>query len=124
MVGYLRLKDLIIARATQTIDEIMESRIIFAHPHDNKEHVATLIQKYGVSSLPIVDDNDHMMGLITYDDLMDIITESKSDDYAKFAALTTGDFDHQNATVLASVKNRLPWLSILLALSMVTSVIL
>ena len=124
LVGYLKLKDLIIARATQTIGEIMEPRVISAHPHDDKESVATLIQDYGLSSIPIVDDESKMIGLITYDDLMDIISESKSEDYAKFAALATGDIDHKTETVFSSIKNRLPWLSILLGLSLVTSVIL
>ena len=124
LVGYLRLKDLIIARATQMIGDIMESRVISAHPHDDKESVAQIIQDYGVSSLPIIDDDFHMIGLVTYDDLMDIISESKSEDYAKFAALSTGEIDHRTETVFSSVKKRFPWLSILLALSMVTSVIL
>ena len=124
LTGYLRLKDLIIARANQTIGEIMETRVISAHPHDDKESVAQLIQDYGVSSLPIVDDNFHIVGLVTYDDLMDIISESKSEDYAKFAALSTGEIDHRSETVFKSVKKRLPWLSILLGLSMITSIIL
>lgn len=124
LVGYLKLKDLIIARANQTIGEIMETRVISAHPHDNKESVAQTIQDYGVSSMPIIDENFHMIGLVTYDDLMDIVSESKSEDYAKFAALSTGELDHRSETVFASVKKRLPWLSILLGLSMVTSIIL
>lgn len=124
LIGYLKLKDLIIARATQTIGDIMEARVISAHPHDDKESVAQLIQDYGVSSLPIIDDEFHMLGLVTYDDLMDIISESKSDDYAKFAALSTGEIDHRTETVFSSVKKRLPWLSILLGLSMITSVII
>lgn len=112
LVGYLRLKDLIVARANQTVGEIMETRVISAHPHDDKEHVAQLIQDYGVSSLPIIDENFHIVGIVTYDDLMDIIAQSKSDDYAKFAALTTGTIDNRYETVFTSVKKRLPWLSI------------
>jgi len=102
----------------------MEHRDISAHPHDDKESVAALIQDYGLSSIPIVDDENKMIGLITYDDLMDIISATKSEDYAKFAALATGDIDHKTETVFSSVKNRLPWLSILLGLSLVTSIIL
>ncbi len=124
LVGYLKLKDLIIARASQTIGEIMETRVISSHPNDDKEYAAALIQDYGLSSLPIVDAENHIIGLITYDDLMDIISESKSEDYAKFAALTTGEIDHKTETVFSSVKKRLPWLSILLGLSMITSIIL
>lgn len=124
LVGYLKLKDLIIARANQTIGEIMETRVISAHPNDDKESVAQIIQDYRVSSLPIIDENFHMIGLVTYDDLMDIISESKSEDYTKFAALATGEIDHRSETVLSSVKKRLPWLSILLGLSMITSIIL
>lgn len=124
LVGYLKLKDLIIARATSIIGDIMESRVLSAHPNDDKEHVARMIQDYGLSSVPIVDAENHLLGISTYDDLMDIITASKSEDYAKFAALSSGEIDHKTETVFRSVRNRLPWLSILMVLSMVTSVIL
>ncbi|MFA5419649.1 MAG: magnesium transporter [Bacteroidales bacterium] len=124
LVGYLKLKQLIIARSTDTIPDIMETRFVTAHPADNKEEVARLMQDYGLSSIPIIDEDHRMVGIVTYDVMMDIIAEVQSEDYAKLAGLGSGDIETQNENVFTSVKSRLPWLLILLILSMVTSVIL
>jgi len=124
LVGYLKLKQLIIARADELIEDIMETRLIYAHPHDDKEEVAIKMQDYGDSAMPIVDEEMHMVGIVTHDDLMDIISESKTEDYTKFAALGDSDIDLETETLLDGVKKRLPWLAILLGLSMVTSIIL
>jgi magnesium transporter len=83
-----------------------------------------MMQEYGESSMPIVDDTGHLVGIVTHDDLMDIVIDTKSEDYARFAGLADGDFDLKSDTVLDSVKNRLPWLAILLVLSLGTSMIL
>jgi magnesium transporter len=98
--------------------------LIFSHPNENKEEVALKMQEYGESSMPIVDEKMHLVGIITHDDLMDIVAEAKSEDYARFAGLIDGEIDLERDTLGDSVKKRLPWLSILLLLSMVTSVIL
>ncbi|MDD5293914.1 MAG: magnesium transporter [Candidatus Izemoplasmatales bacterium] len=124
LVGYLKLKTLIVARAEEKIADIMETRLIFSHPNENKEEVALKMQEYGESSMPIVDEKMHLVGIITHDDLMDIVAEAKSEDYARFAGLIDGEIDLERDTLGDSVKKRLPWLSILLLLSMVTSVIL
>ncbi|NLF48335.1 MAG: magnesium transporter [Acholeplasmataceae bacterium] len=124
LVGYLKLKTLIIARAEEKIADIMETRLFYAHPGDDKEDVALMMQEYGESSMAIVDDTEHLVGIVTHDDLMDIISDTKSEDYARFAGLADGDIDLKTDTVLDSVKNRLPWLSVLLLLSMGTSLIL
>lgn len=124
LIGYLKLKQLIVARASQTIEEIMETHLIFAHPHDDKEDVALKMQDYGESSMPIVDDLMHMVGIVTYDDLMDIISEEKSEDYTRFAALAGDDVDIQTDTLPVRVKKRIPWLVINLFLSLITSIIL
>jgi magnesium transporter len=124
LVGWLRLKTLIIARANEIVAEIMESRILSAKPKDDKEAVAQMLSEYGVSSLPIVDDEGHMVGIVTHDDLMDVIADAKNEDYVRFAALTTEDIDLRYESVRTAVKKRLPWLSVLLGLSLFTAVIL
>ncbi|MDZ4196893.1 MAG: magnesium transporter, partial [Candidatus Izemoplasmatales bacterium] len=124
LVGYLKLKELIIARALQTIGDIMESRLITAYPQDDKEDVAQRLAEYGISSIPIIDSEHHIIGVATHDDLIDVISESKSEDYTKFAALSSAEIDFESEGIMASIKKRLPWLSILLGLSIVTSFIL
>lgn len=124
LVGYIKLKQLIIARASEMISEIMEERFIIAYPTDSKEDVASKMQQYKDSSIPIVDEQNHLLGIVTHDDIFDIISESKSEDYEKFVALLPTDVDLRYNTVGSSVKQRLPWLTILLILSMATSIIL
>ncbi|MGI6392548.1 MAG: magnesium transporter [Candidatus Izemoplasmatales bacterium] len=124
LVGYLKLKTLIVARADEKIKDIMETRLIYAHPTDDKEEVAHLMQDYGNSSLPIVDENMHLVGILTHDDLMDIVASERSEDYAKFAGLIDGEIDLERDTLVDSVKQRLPWLSLLLLLSMLTTLIM
>ncbi len=124
LVGYLKLKDLIVARAEEKIEEIMETRIAKALPHENKESVALMMQETNESSIPIVNENDQILGIITHDDLMDIIALQEEEDYTKFAAVIDTEIDIEKANLKKSVKSRLPWLSILLGLSMVTSIIL
>lgn len=124
LVGYIRLKDLIVARATEQINEIMETRFPRVLPNEDKEHVANIMQETSESSLPIVDENGHIAGIITHDDLMDIIALTEEEDYTKFAAISVTDIDLDSGNLRNSVKSRLPWLMILLGLSMVTSIIL
>lgn len=124
LVGYLKLKTLIIARAEEKIANIMETRLFFAHPGDDKEDVALMMQDYGESSMAIVDDTGHLVGIVTHDDMMDIVSDTKSEDYARFAGLADGDIDLKTDTIVDSVKNRLPWLAILLFLSVGSSLIL
>ena len=103
----------------------METRPdVSAHPTDDKEEVAHLMQDYGNSSLPIVDENMHLVGILTHDDLMDIVASERSEDYAKFAGLIDGEIDLERDTLVDSVKQRLPWLSLLLLLSMLTTLIM
>lgn len=124
LVGYIKLKDLIVARASDLIEEIMETRFPIVHPHDNKESVAMIMNETNESSQPIVDEDNHLLGIITHDDLMDIIALSEEEDYTKFAAISDIDIDIDSSNLKNTVKSRLPWLTILLGLSMITSIIL
>ncbi|MGM0496163.1 MAG: magnesium transporter, partial [Bacillota bacterium] len=124
LVGYLKLKDLIVARADELISDIIETRFPEVYPEDNVESVAKIMQETKESSLPIINHEKQIIGVITHDDLMDIIALAEEEDYTRFAGLS--DFDNKLATttVFKSVKSRIPWLGVLLLLSMITSFIL
>lgn len=124
LVGYLKLKDLIVARADELINDILETRFPEVYPEDNVESVAKIMQETKESSLPIINHEKQIIGVITHDDLMDIIALAEEEDYTRFAGLS--DFDNKLATttVFKSVKSRIPWLGVLLLLSMITSFIL
>ncbi len=124
LVGYLKLKELIVARAHQMIGDIMDVRFLRALPTDDKETVAMMMRETGDSSIPIVDTAGYLIGIITHDDLMDIIASSEEEDYTKFAAVSDVDISIESGRLRNSVRSRLPWLTILLGLSMITSLIL
>lgn len=124
LVGILRLKQLISARQGDSMADIMETRYPSAHPEDDKEAVARLWQDYGESSLPVLDKDGKMAGIVTYDVMMDVISEVQSEDYGKLAGLGEAAIEDQSENVFASVKSRLPWLALQLFLSMISSLVL
>ncbi len=122
--GFIKLKDLIIARADEQLIDLIKTRFPRVYPTDDKEYVASLMQETSESSIPVINEDGLMEGIITHDDLMDIISLVQEEDYAKFAALGDVEINLSTASLRKSVKSRLPWLSILLGLSMITSIIL
>jgi len=124
LCGYIKLKDLILARADEKIEEIMHTRFPKVYPNDDKEYVAHMMQETSESSIPVINENGAIEGIITHDDLMDIIALAQEEDYTRFAGLGGVEVDLESYTLKRSVKSRLPWLSILLALSMITTIIL
>jgi magnesium transporter len=122
--GYIKLKDLIVARADQIIGDICEKRFPKIYPTDDKEYVAQLMQETSESSIPIINEDSKIEGIITYDDLMDIIALTQEEDYTRFAGLGEIELDLETYNLKKSIKSRLPWLTILLGLSLFTSIIL
>ncbi len=124
LIGYIKLKDLISARANDLLIDVMEKRFPKVYLEDDVEYVAKLMQETRESSIPVINEDNHLLGVITHDDIMDIIADADEEDYTRFAGLSDYDHDLDTISVIKSVKSRLPWLSILLILSMGTSLIL
>lgn len=124
LIGYIKLKDLISARANESLADVMETRFPKIYLDDDIEYVAKVMQETRESSIPIINEDNHILGVVTHDDLMDIIASSEEEDYTKFAGLSDYNHDLDTISIRKSVKSRLPWLSILLVLSMGTSLIL
>ena len=124
LIGYIRLKDLIVARANQSLKDIIETRFPKIYLDDDVEYASRIMQETRESAIPVIDEDDHLLGVITHDDIMDIIALEEEEDYTKFAGLSEYDNDLNPNSIVYSVRSRLPWLMILLLLSMVTSLIL
>ncbi|MDD3382756.1 MAG: magnesium transporter [Bacilli bacterium] len=124
LMGIIGLKQLIIAGKEDKISEIMTDKIISANVMRHKEEVADLMQDYDIDAIPIVDNKNNMLGIITFDDVMDVITEESEEDYARLAGLSSGDIEASRESVFLSVKKRVPWLMILLVLNLFTSLII
>lgn len=119
LVGVLTLRDLIVADDETMIADIMQDRIQFVSVTEDQENVARTMRDYNFLAVPVVDFEQRLLGIITVDDIMDVMEEEASDDYSKLAGVSDLDRVEKNSFTAAS--KRLPWLIILLFLGMFTA---
>jgi magnesium transporter len=124
LVGVMSLREMILARKGQMIKEVMNKRIVSVKTSTDQEDVAGIFKDYDFASLPVVDNLNRMLGIITFDDIIDVIEEEATEDYSRLAAISDVDFDTDTETVWMSAKKRLPWLLILSVLGFATSAII
>lgn len=122
LAGVLSLRDLIVAENDAYIEDIMSERVISANAADDQEDVAQKMRDYDFIAMPVVDYQDHLLGIITIDDILDVMDEEASEDYSRLAGVS--DVDATNDSVIKTAKKRLPWLIILTFLGMITATIL
>lgn len=122
LLGFVSLKDLILARRSAKIEDIMHSEAIFAHVNDDKEDAARKIQKYDLLALPVINGNDALVGIITHDDAIDIITQENTEDLEKFMAIsgTHEVANYMNSSSWTHFKNRAGWVVALAVLGLVS----
>ncbi|MCW6035344.1 magnesium transporter [Spirulina subsalsa FACHB-351] len=114
LVGIVSLKDLLLAKPEQIIEEIMTRDIVYSYTNCDREEVAQLIQRYDLLALPIVDQEQHLLGVVTVDDVLDILEAEATEDIYLMGALQDDGDDYFQANLFDVVKKRIPWLSILL----------
>ena len=122
LVGVISLRDLIIAEGDWNISDVMSDRIVSVQVGENQEDIAQMMRDYDFLALPVVDFQNHLLGIITVDDIMDVMEEEASDDYSKLAGVS--DMDSANDSAFVSASKRLPWLIILLFLGLFTASII
>lgn len=110
LVGRLSLKDLIVAKSEQKIADIYISSVDSVNVHDEAEDVARVMAKYDLEAIPVVDDNQILLGRITIDDIVDVMKEEAEKDY-QLAAGITSDVEADDS-IIELTKARLPWLLI------------
>ena len=108
LVGRLSLKDLIIAKSDQKIADISKSKVDSVNVNEDDEEIAKIMAKYDLEAIPVVDDNNVLVGRITIDDIVDVLKEEAERDYQMAAGLTQ-DVDSDDS-ILDLTKARLPWL--------------
>ena len=112
--GIVSLKDLIFAEPDALIGDIMETDILCANTLDHQEEVVSMIQKYDMLALPIVDKENRLVGIVTVDDAIDVIEEEATEDIEKMAAIVPSDKPYMRASVFEIWKTRIPWLLLLM----------
>ena len=122
LVGVLSLRDLIVAENDAYIEDIMSERVISVNVADDQEDVAQKMRDYDFIAMPVIDYQQHLLGIITIDDILDVMDEEASEDYSRLAGVS--DIDSTNDSVVKTATKRLPWLIILTFLGMITATIL
>lgn len=119
LTGVVSLRDLITSEEDTLIDTIMSERVVSVLVSDDQEDVARITQDYNLLAVPVVDFQQHILGIITVDDIIDVLEEEASDDYSKLAGVSNMDTFDKNS--FSAAKKRVPWLLILLVLGMITA---
>ena len=122
--GYVTVKDLLLSPKNKKISDIMDENVIFATTLDDKELVAGQFEKYDLVTLPVVDTENRLVGIITVDDAIDVIQEEISEDMDKMAAILPSDKSYFKTSVISTFKARIPWLLLLMLSATFTSAII
>lgn len=122
LVGVFSLRDLITAESDSYIEDVMSERVISVNVADDQEDVAQVIRDYDFIAVPVVDYQNHLLGIITIDDILDVMDEEASEDYSRLAGVS--DIDSTSDSVIKTASKRLPWLIVLTFLGMITATIL
>ncbi len=117
--GAIDLKDLIIAREGSDLKDIIATSYPYVYAREPVESCVERLKDYSEDSIPVLDDQSHLLGVITSQDLVEVVDDELGDDYAKLAGLTAEE--ELNEPIQESIKKRLPWLVILLGLGLFVS---
>ena len=124
LVGIVSAKDLMTTDDDVPIKDLMETEIISVYTHAYQEQVAQLFTKYDLLALPVIDLDGRMVGIVTFDDAMDVMVDEATEDITKMAAINPSEKTYFETSVLQHAKNRIPWLLILMFTSIITGTII
>ncbi len=124
LVGIVSAKDLMTTDDGVPIKDLMETEIISVYTHADQEQVAQLFTKYDLLALPVIDQDGRMVGIVTFDDAMDVMVDEATEDITKMAAINPSEKTYFETSVLQHAKNRIPWLLILMFTSIITGTII
>lgn len=126
LIGVVSLRELIIAPPAQRIDEVMQTQLISVRPEADQEEVAQIVSRYDLAAVPVTDAEQRILGIVTVDDVIDILVEESTEDALKFAGVQQGQADETYFTVpmLTVVRRRIVWLMLLFVGGSITANVL
>ena len=124
LVGTVALRYLLIMKPDERIGDIMNTNVISIGTLTDQEEAARMFQKYGFTAMPVVDQETRMVGIITIDDVVDILEEEATEDIEKMAAIMPSDKPYPKVGILETYKNRIPWLLFLMISATFTGAII
>ncbi len=110
LVGIVSLRELLVAHNSDIINDIMEDNVISVEPETDQEEVARLVSKYDLHAIPVVNKRKGLLGIITVDDIIDVIEEENTEDMLKLGGVSKEE--NVDSTLWESIKMRLPWLMV------------
>ena len=122
--GVVTVRELFLASLDTLIGDIMDTDVIYAYASDNQEDVAQTISRYDFLSLPIVDQEQRLVGIVTVDDIIDVIQEENTEDFEKMAAMFPSQKTYLKTGIIEMARNRVVWLLVLMISAMFTGGIL
>ena len=124
LLGIVTARELLLADDDDSINDIMTTNVIHVHTHTDREDVAQMFSKYNFLALPVVDDEERLVGIVTIDDAMDVMEEEATEDIEKMAAIRPTEKPYFQTGVWQTVRARIPWLMLLMISSTFTSIII
>ena len=125
LIGLVTVKDLLLAEDDETkIEDIMLTNLISVTTHADQEEVAMMFSHYNFLALPVVDKENRMVGIVTFDDAMDVMEEEATEDMEMMAAMIPSEKTYLRSTPFELFKNRVPWLMLLMVSATFTGLIM
>ncbi len=125
LIGIVTAKDLMIHSAETPIAQLMIDQFVSVHTTDDQEFVANQFRKYGLIAIPVIDSEGYIVGIVTFDDAIDVLTEETTEDMHKMAAMTSNSEDtYLKTSVFQHAKSRITWLLVLMVSATVTGSII
>lgn len=124
LLGIVTAKDLMTAADDVQIDTLMETEIISVHTHEDREDAVYLFKKYGLLALPVLDNEDCMVGIVTVDDAMEVMVDEATEDITIMAAMNPSEKPYFETSVFQHARNRILWLLILMLSATITGTII
>lgn len=122
--GVISLKDLILSNEEMLVSQVMDTNIVSVKTSEDQENVATLFKTYDLLSMPVVDNENRLVGIITVDDIVDIIEQENTEDFQKMAGIEPNEEPYLKTPILKLAKNRIIWLLVLMISATFTGAII
>jgi magnesium transporter len=122
--GIVSLRNLVVSDPDKSIMDIAFEEVIYVETHDDQETVANIFKKYGFMALPVVDKEHRLTGIITFDDIMDVMEEEATEDFQRMAAMVPSEEPYLDSGIVTLAKQRIPWLMLLMIGATVTGKII
>jgi magnesium transporter len=121
LVGVISMKDILSGEDNRRISDMMERKVISVLDETDREEVARILEEHDLVSMPVVDTNNLLLGVVTFDDVMDVIREEETEDVYKMGGMSGEVGSYLSTSIWGLVKKRVPWLIILLILGTITT---